>query len=68
MNAPEQKQAAADALAEAVCGSRKPAKPPRSAASLMSGMQSGATARGFITKSAKQRAVDALRGIDPYLS
>ena len=62
----EQKQAAADALAEALWGTRMPTKPPRSATSPMSGLQSGATAREFITRSAKQHAVDALRAMERH--
>ena len=63
----EQKQAAADALAQAVFGTHRSSAPVKPAPEVGSGLQSGAVGRVLAIKSAKQRAVDALRGIDPYL-
>ena len=67
MSTDEQKQAAREALAKAVFGTSRSSAPVKPAAALVLGLQSGA-GRAFSVKTPKQRAVDALRGIDPYLS
>ena len=67
MSTDEQKQAAREALAEAVFGTSRSSAPVKPAPALVLGLQSGA-GRCFSVRTPKQRAVDALRGIDPYLS
>ena len=62
----EQKQAARDALAEAVFGTSRSSAPVKPSPTRGLGLQSGA-GRVVPVKTPKQRAVDALRGIDPYL-
>ena len=65
MSTDEQKQAAGDALAEVVFGTSCPSAPVKPAPARVLGLQSGA-GRAFSVRTPKQRAVDALRGIERY--